>query len=33
MIGKNLKYYRLQNNMTKKKIAEKAGISSMAVTH
>ncbi|MDY6315719.1 MAG: XRE family transcriptional regulator [Oribacterium sp.] len=33
MFSKNLKYYRLRNNMTKAALAEKAGITSMAITH
>lgn len=33
MFSKNLKYYRLKNSMTKAALAEKAGITSMAITH
>lgn len=33
MFAKNLKYYRLKRNMTKKELASKAGVSSMAITH
>ena len=33
MLGKNLKYYRLKNNMTKKALAEAVGVSSMAITN
>lgn len=33
MFSKNLKYYRLKNNMTKATLAEKIGVSPMAITH
>lgn len=33
MFGKNLTYYRLKAGMTKKELAEKAGVSQMAITH
>lgn len=33
MFSKNLKYYRLKNNLSKKKLAEKIGITSMAISH
>ncbi len=33
MFAKNLKYYRLKNNLSKKDLASMAGISSMAITH
>jgi len=33
MFSKNLTYYRLKRNMTKKALAEACGISAMAVTH
>ena len=33
MIGKNIKYYRLKNHMTKAELAKKAGLSAMAITH
>ena len=33
MLGKNLKYFRLKNNMTKKALADVVGISSMAITN
>ena len=33
MFCKNLKYYRLKNNLTKKQLAEKAKVSSMAITN
>ena len=33
MIGKNLKYYRLQNKLTKKAMAEKIGVTAMSITH
>ncbi len=33
MLGKNLKYYRLKNNMTKKALADAVGLSSMAITN
>lgn len=33
MLSKNLKYYRLKNNLTKKKLADMVGVSSMAITH
>lgn len=33
MLGKNIKYSRLKNGLTKKALAEKVGISSMAITH
>ena len=33
MLGKNLKYYRLRNNMTKKALADAVGISPMAITN
>lgn len=33
MFAKNLKYYRLKNNLTKKELASKVGVSSMSITH
>lgn len=33
MFGKNLKYYRLKNNMTKKALADAVGITPMAITN
>lgn len=33
MFAKNLKYYRLKNNLSKKDLALKVGVSSMAITH
>ena len=33
MLGKNIKYSRLKNGLTKKALAEMIGISSMAITH
>lgn len=33
MFGKNLKYYRLKNNMTKKELAIAVGITPMSITH
>jgi Zn-dependent peptidase ImmA (M78 family)/DNA-binding XRE family transcriptional regulator len=33
VFSKNLKYYRLKNNLSKKKLAEKIGITSMAISH
>lgn len=33
MFERNLKYYRLKNNMTKKQLAEKCGISPMAISN
>lgn len=33
MFGKNLKYYRLKNNMSMKELADLAGISSMAISY
>lgn len=33
MFGKNLKYHRLKNRMTKKNLAEAVGISPMSITH
>lgn len=33
MLGKNLKFYRLKKNMSKKALAEKCGISPMAITN
>lgn len=33
MFNKNLKYYRLQKNMSKKELADKCGVSAMAITH
>ncbi len=33
MFHKNLKYYRLKKNISKKELAEKIGVSAMAVTH
>lgn len=33
MLGKNLKYFRLKNNMTKKALAEAIGVTSMAITN
>ena len=33
MFSKNLKYYRLKNGLSKKELAEKVGVSSMAITY
>lgn len=33
MLGKNLKYYRLKNNMTMKALAEKVGVTNMAISN
>ena len=33
MFSKNLKYYRLKNSLTKKELAERLNITSMAITH
>ena len=33
MFGKNLTYYRLKAGMTKKELAERAGVSQMTITH
>lgn len=33
MFGKNLKYYRLSNNMTMKELADKVGVTSMAISN
>ncbi|HHU55414.1 MAG TPA: ImmA/IrrE family metallo-endopeptidase [Acholeplasmataceae bacterium] len=33
MVGKNIKYYRLKNNMTIKALAEKVGVTSMAISN
>ncbi len=33
MFNKNLKYYRLKKNMSKKELAEACGVTSMAITH
>lgn len=33
MFGKNLAYYRMKAGMTKKELAEKAGVSPMSITH
>ena len=33
MLGKNLKYYRLKNHMTKKALADAVGVSPMAITN
>ena len=33
MFGKNLRYYRLRNSMTKKKLAEKSDLTAMAITN
>ncbi len=33
MFHKNLKYYRLKKNMSKKELAESIGVSAMAITH
>ena len=33
MFGKNLKYYRLKNNMTKKALSEAIGVTPMAITN
>lgn len=33
MLGKNLKYYRLKNNMTMKELAEKIGVTNMAISN
>ena len=33
MFGKNLRYYRLRNSMTKKELAEKCDLTPMAITN
>lgn len=33
MLSKNLKYYRLKNNLSKKELASKVNVSPMAITH
>ncbi len=33
MLGKNIKYYRLKNNMTKKALADAIGVTPMAITN
>lgn len=33
MLSRNLKYYRLKNGLTKKELAEKAGVTPMAITY
>ena len=33
MFSKNLRYYRLKNSMTKKELAEKSNLTSMAITN
>ena len=33
MFGKNLKYYRLKNNMTMKALADKIGVTNMAISN
>lgn len=33
MFGKNLRYYRLRNSMTKKKLAEKSDLTALAITN
>lgn len=33
MFSKNLRYYRLKNSMTKKELAQKSDLTSMAITH
>ena len=33
MLGKNLKYYRLKNNMTKRALADAIGVTPMAITN
>ena len=33
MLGKNLKYYRLKNNMTKRALADAIGVTPMAITY
>ena len=33
MLGKNIKYYRLKNKLTKKALADKIGVSPMAITN
>ena len=33
MLGKNLKYYRLRSRLTKKELADRVGVSAMAITH
>ena len=33
MLGKNIKYYRLKNNLTKKALADEIGVSPMAITN
>ena len=33
MFGKNLKYYRLKNNLTMKELADKVGVTSMAISN
>ena len=33
MLGKNIRYYRLRNRLTKKALAERCGVSAMSITH
>ena len=33
MFGKNLRYYRLRNSMTQKKLAEKSDLTALAITN
>ena len=33
MFERNLKYYRLKNNLTKKELASRVGVSAMSITH
>ena len=33
MFSKNLKYYRLKNNLTKRKLSEISGLTPMAITN
>jgi transcriptional regulator with XRE-family HTH domain len=33
MFSKNLKYYRLRNHLSKKDLADKAGVTAMAITN
>ena len=33
MFGKNLKYYRLRNGLSRKELAERVGVSPMSITH
>lgn len=33
MVGKNIKYYRLLNNMTLSSLAEKLGVTSMSISN